>query len=240
MSCKRRRSLPSGTFPITHRPRSELCVPSDVCQKVALGRTVLPAFLCTAIKWCVPAEQVSAKLNSSLITLDVNRMDSRSVEKGVDSLNGASQAAFSEDFGRLYPIAYRAGYRLLGSREDAEDIAIESLSRAYVKWERIRSYSDAWVARVAINLALDEIRRRRTRRPELGPKPDQPQIELRLELQEALRQLPRRQQEAILLRYFYDLSEADSARVMGVSSGAVKQHCSRGRLAIHDFLTLRQ
>ena len=52
----------------------------------------------------------------------------------------------------------------------------------------------------------------------------------------ALRKLPTRQREAIVLRYYADLSEADTAEAMGVSRGAVKSHTSRGVAALKRTL----
>jgi RNA polymerase sigma factor (sigma-70 family) len=52
----------------------------------------------------------------------------------------------------------------------------------------------------------------------------------------ALRDLPRRQREAIVLRYYADLSEAQTAYAMGISTGAVKSHTSRGMAALRHLL----
>ena len=52
----------------------------------------------------------------------------------------------------------------------------------------------------------------------------------------ALRGLPTRQREALVLRYYGDLSEAEVAEVMGVSRGAVKSHTARGVAALREVL----
>jgi RNA polymerase sigma factor (sigma-70 family) len=52
----------------------------------------------------------------------------------------------------------------------------------------------------------------------------------------ALRLLPARQREAIVLRYYGDLSEADTAKAMGISCGAVKSHTARGLAALRTTL----
>ena len=52
----------------------------------------------------------------------------------------------------------------------------------------------------------------------------------------ALRGLPRRQREVIALRYYLDLSEADIAETLGISTGAVKSHASRGSAALRERL----
>jgi RNA polymerase sigma factor (sigma-70 family) len=58
----------------------------------------------------------------------------------------------------------------------------------------------------------------------------------RAEVLEALRALPRRQRETLLLRYYCDLSEAEIADTLGVSRGAVKSHASRGLAALRTIL----
>jgi RNA polymerase sigma factor (sigma-70 family) len=52
----------------------------------------------------------------------------------------------------------------------------------------------------------------------------------------ALRRLPRRQQVAVVLRYYCDLSEAETARVMGITTGGVKSHASKGLATLRAAL----
>jgi RNA polymerase sigma-70 factor (sigma-E family) len=142
--------------------------------------------------------------------------------------------SFDEAFPRLYTDAYRVAYRLLGDRGDAEDVAQEACARAYSRWSSIRDYAEPWCVRVAGNLALDALRSRsrvkrrqdqleaaEERRPEGSP-------DDRLDLYAALRQLPRRQREAVVLRYLGDQSEQQTASLLGCSVGSVKTHASRG------------
>ena len=67
-------------------------------------------------------------------------------------------ASFDEAFPDLAAVAYRVAYRLLGNRAEAEDVAQETLARAFVRWRRIRDHAVPWVARVAANLVLDQLR----------------------------------------------------------------------------------
>ena len=53
----------------------------------------------------------------------------------------------------------------------------------------------------------------------------------------ALRELPTRQREVLVLRYYLDLSEADIATTLGISRGAVKSHASRGSARLRDILS---
>jgi RNA polymerase sigma-70 factor (sigma-E family) len=140
----------------------------------------------------------------------------------------------------LFDLAYRVAYRLTGDRQEAADIAQEALARALVRWSNIHAYPEAWVARTATNLALDLHRRRRRHRPALpaagGPGPDGD----RLDLVAALRRLPRRQREAVVLRYLADLDEPSVAATMGCSPGTVKQHLHRAVTALRADPLLSQ
>ena len=139
-------------------------------------------------------------------------------------------AGFDLAFDGLYAIAYRVAFRILGDRGDAEDVAQEALARASTRWSRLADRPEGWVTRVASNLAIDRYRRRSRRPPPMtGPMGlVDPHLGERADLVAALRRLPRRQREAVVLRYLADLSEAQVALEMGCSVGAVKSHGARG------------
>jgi RNA polymerase sigma-70 factor (sigma-E family) len=146
---------------------------------------------------------------------------------------------FEQAFESLYRIAYRVAFRILGDRGDAEDVAQEALARAAVRWPRLKDRPEGWVTRVASNLAIDRYRRRKRPTPLLiGPVGVvDPYLGERGDLVVALRRLPRRQREAVVLRYLADLSEAQAAREMGCSVGAVKSHGARGLSSLRRHLT---
>lgn len=139
---------------------------------------------------------------------------------------------FEERFDALAVVAHRVAYRLLGDREAAQDVAQEALTRAFVRWRRIEGYAEPWVARVAANLALGQLRRRR---------PIQPRLEVdarhseratdgvlqRAVLADALARLPHRQRDVVVLRYLADLPEAEVAVLLGCAPGTVKSHAHR-------------
>ncbi|MFA5786387.1 MAG: sigma-70 family RNA polymerase sigma factor [Actinomycetota bacterium] len=145
---------------------------------------------------------------------------------------------FEIAFDDLLPRCMAAARRLLPSTADAEDVAAEALARTYAHWRKVRSlsYRDAWVMRVVINLATDAARRK----PPLVSPPEAVNVEesvtLRLGLVAALRLLPRRQREAIGLRYLGGFSEAEVAEALGVTQGAVKTHIHRGTAALRQRL----
>ncbi len=145
--------------------------------------------------------------------------------------------AYDDRFGALYLVAYRVGFRILGDRAEAEDVAQEALARAYLAWRRVSDHPDAWVARVATNLAIDRWRRRtKAPRPPLAEVTPDPHVAERVDLVRALRALPRRQREVLALRYLADQSEESVATTLGCSVGSVKTHASRGLAALRAWL----
>ena len=145
---------------------------------------------------------------------------------------------FATAFPALYLLAYQVAYRVLGDRGDAEDVAQEALARAAIRWACLAEQPNGWVVRVAGNLAIDRYRRRRrlvVTAVEARPTTDLTLGE-RLDLANALSSLPRRQRQAVVLRYLADWSEQDVARELGCSVGTVKSSCSRGIRALRRRL----
>jgi RNA polymerase sigma-70 factor (sigma-E family) len=150
---------------------------------------------------------------------------------------------FDDEYPALYRSAYRVAFRLLGRREEAADLAQEACARAYARWNRVGGFEcpEAWVARVAGNLAIDARRRQQTAarhvdsfvadRPDDGRRDDE-----RVDLHRALLTLPRRQREVVLLRFVADQPEAAVAAALGCSLGTVKSHASRGLAALRAAL----
>jgi RNA polymerase sigma-70 factor (ECF subfamily) len=138
---------------------------------------------------------------------------------------------FDELFDRMFPLTVQLAGRLVGSA-DAEDVAEEAFARALERWEHVGRlpHVDAWVLRVATNVALDRLRRDR-RRPTLvvaeSIAPDEATA-LKLTVREALKRLPRRQSEVVALRFLVGLTESEVAGALGISLGSVKTHTRRG------------
>ncbi|HEX7277633.1 MAG TPA: sigma-70 family RNA polymerase sigma factor [Acidimicrobiales bacterium] len=151
------------------------------------------------------------------------------------------QDGFEQAFDDLFPRAFKLARRLVGDTDVAEDIAAEALARAYANWPRVAGleYRDGWVLRVAANLAVDRVRRH----PDViaipveaaGPNADD-LVVLRVALVAALGSLPRRQRQAVALRYLGDLSDGEVAVALGISVGSVKTHIHRGLGALRRRL----
>ena len=145
---------------------------------------------------------------------------------------------FVDRFDELFAVGYRAGYAVLGRRAEAEDCAQEAMARALARWSRVEDHAAAWVARVATNLALDRVRKvERQRRHSLRPGVvDDPIAVRRHDLVQALRSLPARQREAVVLRYIVDLSEHETAQAMSCATGTVKSAAARGLERLRTLL----
>ncbi|MGB8650417.1 MAG: sigma-70 family RNA polymerase sigma factor [Mycobacteriales bacterium] len=149
--------------------------------------------------------------------------------------------SFDAAFDDLRVLAYRAAYRLLGSAADSEEIAAEALVRTYARWSKVQGHAQPWVVTVATNLALDRGRRltvaRSHERDLLGPDavPD-PYLEERLDLQAALRRLPRRQRQVVALRFLADWSARDTAQALQVDIGTVKSQTSRALAQLRTLM----
>ena len=121
-------------------------------------------------------------------------------------------ADFTVYFRDLFPLAYSDGVPALGGATAAEDIAAEAFERAYARWSSIKRlpYRDTWVLRVTANLALSVLRRRHPVLPEPGSTVEDDAIATRLALVAALRMLPRRRREVIVLHYLAGVQNARS------------------------------
>jgi RNA polymerase sigma factor (sigma-70 family) len=146
---------------------------------------------------------------------------------------------FDTAFRVLFHPAFGVAYRILGNVEDAEDAAAEALARALVRWGRVRRlpYREAWVMRVAANVAIDMVRKGRTLPVETVVGDDgADNTMLRVALTAALAALSRRQREVVSLRYVGGLSEGEVATCLGISVNSVKKHMLRGTTNLRDRL----
>ena len=136
-----------------------------------------------------------------------------------------------------YVTLVRTAVLLVGDVATAEDVVQDSFIAMYRAWRRLRDTSSAppYLRRAVINRARSVLRQRAVadRHPD-GPPPDVASTEeyalatlSRSSVRAALDALSPRQREVIVLRYYADLSEAQIAAALGVSTGAVKSHAAR-------------
>jgi RNA polymerase sigma-70 factor (sigma-E family) len=173
---------------------------------------------------------------------------------GVSVVRGADEAGWTADEAvtRLFSAHYRQLVRLaallLADRAVAEELVQDAYVQLHQRWGRLRDPHKAlgYLRTSVVNGARSAQRRRGVAdRYAAGqaPLPSAPSAELgalgalgRAEVVAALRALPVRQREVLVLRYYLDLSESDIAATMGISRGAVKSHASRGLAALRGTL----
>lgn len=135
---------------------------------------------------------------------------------------------------------------LLGADHEAEDMVAEAFCELYRRWPRLRDpqAAPAYLRSVVCNLTRMRLRRLQVARrhpepPAAEAGSAEQEVVLREDQREvvrALRALPERQRQALVLRYWLDLREAEVAQTMGISVGAVKTHTSRGMAGLTRLL----
>jgi len=149
--------------------------------------------------------------------------------------------------------------RMTGNREDAEDVVQQSFQKAFIHLKKFEGESlfSTWLTRIAINEALMLLRRKRGSRelsiddsiageevlfaleiPDSGQSPEDnySQRERQRILSAALNELPHRTRRAIQLRELDERSTKETARIMGISVGAVKARVFHGRRKLRERL----
>jgi RNA polymerase sigma-70 factor (sigma-E family) len=130
----------------------------------------------------------------------------------------------------------RTAYLLMGDRGQAEDLLQTALTKTYLAWGRIRDHGaiEAYVRRTLATTATSWWRRRWHRETPTELLPEAVTIAdaavaqaERDELWQHLQRLPSKQRAVLVLRYYEDLTEAQVADALGVTTGTVKSHASR-------------
>jgi len=139
----------------------------------------------------------------------------------------------------------RLAYLMLGDRPNAEDVVQDAFCGLYKNWDRLADHDRAlaYVRSSVLNGCRSALRRRAVGRRLTTYQPPAASAEAtalgheeRREVMQAVRRLPGRQREALVLRYYGDLSEAQIAEMMGISKGAVKSHTARGMSSLRAVL----
>jgi RNA polymerase sigma-70 factor (sigma-E family) len=135
----------------------------------------------------------------------------------------------------------RTAYLLCGDWDQASDHVQEGLIRVYLAWPRLTRAGGehAYARKAVVSAFLDHARRRSSTEVAAEPDPDLPsgqdvseQVSARAALMAALARLPSRQRACVVLRYFEDLSVADTAAALGCGEGTVKSQTSRALVSL--------
>jgi RNA polymerase sigma-70 factor, ECF subfamily len=151
--------------------------------------------------------------------------------------------SFDEFYAGTAARIVRHAYALTGDLDDARDITQETFARAWQRWSSVSvcDSPEAWVRRVATNLAISRWRRAQAARLLTGREAratkHAPEISTdTVALVAGLRTLPQRQRTVLVLYYLADLPVQQIAAELGCSAGSVKSWLSRGRAALAEAL----
>ena len=136
----------------------------------------------------------------------------------------------------------RTAVLLTGSREVGQDLLQTALERLLRHWRRLDGDPEGYLRRTLYNLAADGFRRQSRLQRKLlllraAPPPADPiaEVDLRDALVRLLLQLPPRQRAVLVLRYWEQLTEAETAAVLGLPEGTVKSATSRGLRRLREL-----
>jgi len=170
-------------------------------------------------------------------------------EPSMQGREGGREADFADFVTHRSPALLRTAYLLCGGdRGAAEDLLQEVLERCYPRWKRIRERPESYVRAALANAAANRWRRRARRIQELPLENAGPPIGQGHEQQvvdhdlvvKALTHLPPRMRAVLVLRFFEDMSESDTAAALGCGTGTVKSQTSRGLAKLRELLDVAQ
>ncbi|WP_220451196.1 SigE family RNA polymerase sigma factor [Nocardioides dongkuii] len=157
--------------------------------------------------------------------------------------SAARDAEFTAYLAARQPALLRTAYLLTGDRHQAEDVLQTSLAKLYLAWDKVRDRGavDAYVRRIMVNENNSVWRRGWKRRehatevlPEGSPHHDAYDEGLGDALWQVVQTLPRRARAVVVLRYYEQLTEAETAEVLGISVGTVKSQSSRALALLRE------
>ena len=167
-----------------------------------------------------------------------------------DQARGARSAeaeAFRAFVAGYSPTLLRAAFLLLRDRGAAEDLVQVTLLRTFRRWRHAQAAPEAYTQRVLVNLCRDHWRHRR-RHPEpdtlehaelpASPVDLTDRFAQRQALAQAMGDLPSQQREVLILRFFLDLSVAETAERLGIAEGTVKSSAHRALAQLRDLLPM--
>lgn len=160
-------------------------------------------------------------------------------------MGNRDRAAFAEFVSARSAALHRAAYLMVGDTGLAQDLVQEALTKTYVAWPRLRDVNnaEAYTRKAITTTALTWFRRKGWDNeratavlPETRHGGHAEGVTTRATLMDAMARLPPRQRAAIVLRYYDDLTEAQTADAMGCALGTVKSQVSAGLRNLRTLL----
>ena len=153
------------------------------------------------------------------------------------------RAGFEVFYAGHLPRVVRACALVLLDRGDAEDVAAEAFARLWSKWGQIHGddHAGGYVFKTAMRLCSK--RRHRAAREVVGTVPERSRItdpDSRMSVVDALRDLPLRQRQSVVLRDWAGFETSEVARMLRTKESTVRVHLARGRAALRDVLTVEE
>ncbi len=166
---------------------------------------------------------------------------------GVAMATSEKDAEFEAYMLARQPSLLRTAYLISGDRHTAEDLVQTALAKLYLSWDKVqkRELLDGYVRRIIVN-EHNSLWRRAWKRKE-HPTDELPDAAVHdaqhdgesSGLWEFVQTLPRKQRAVIVLRYYEELSEAETAELLGISVGTVKSQASRALASMRDRVHTR-
>jgi RNA polymerase sigma-70 factor, ECF subfamily len=155
----------------------------------------------------------------------------------------ADRAGFEAFYGANLPRIVRACSLVLLDRGEAEDVSAEAFARLWSHWGQIHGedHAGGYVFKTAMRLSSK--RRRRAAREVVGTVPVRSQVtdpDSRMSVMDALRGLPLRQRQSVVLRDWAGFETSEVARMLGTKESTVRVHLARGRAALREVLTVEE
>ncbi len=170
----------------------------------------------------------------------------------IEEVRNGKRRSFTELMRRYQQRIYWAARRIVGTHEDADDIAQETFVKAYTALGDFRGESSfyTWLYRIAINLSLNAVRKRQLvnylrENETIGrffASTDDPsrQVEFnetQSRLQEAIARLPEKQRAVFVMRYYDEMSYEEISEVMKTSVGGLKANYFHALRKVREYMT---
>ena len=175
-------------------------------------------------------ERPARVVGQGMDTMTAGRSTTRGALVGT---SGDAHADFDEFVAARSTSLLRTAYLLTRDHALAEDLLQTALTKAWFAWSRISGDPEPYVRKILVNTFASWWRRKwngehaHADLPEGASNDDHAGADARHDLWEAMGRLPRRQRAVVVLRFVEDLSEAETARVLGIAPGTVKSQTSK-------------